>query len=320
MYTHNRKSSSSFKDVYAEVTSYVIQALEQGTVIWQKPWHDVGLPQNITTKTAYRGWNAFLLNFVCLYKHYSLPYFITYRQAQMLGGTVKRGEHGYQIIYWAEVRSKYQTEVVTDSQTGEDKEVSRLIRVPKVHTVFNIDQTQGIDFGAQLPQPRTDIEKIAACEQVVTDMPKRPAIFHMGNAAYYVPVTDEVYMPQQGHFTTDAHYYATLFHELAHSTGHRTRLHRQDLMESKGFGSASYSKEELTAELTAAYLCGVTGIQRQTIDNSAAYLNGWLKKLKSDKHFFLQAATQASAAADFILAQTPLKTTSPQAEAIEAAV
>ncbi len=299
-----KNSSFSHRDVYEEVTSYVVNALQQGTAIWQKPWHSVGLPKNVTGTASYRGWNAFLLNFVCLYKHYALPYFITYRQAQQLGGTVKKGERGYQIIYWAEVRSRYQTVVVTDDN-GEATEERPLIRVPKVHTVFNIEQTDGIDYNVQVPQERSNVQKLDACEQVIADMPQRPPIYHIGNAAYYVPSLDEVYMPAQSSFLTDEGYYATLFHELAHSTGHQSRLNRKELVSSDGFGGKTYSKEELTAELTAAYLCGVTGIQQPTIDNSAAYIQGWLKQLKNDKKFFLKAATQAQAAADFMLSIPP---------------
>lgn len=299
------------RDVYDEVTSYVVSALEQGSVIWQKPWHSMGLPRNITGTTSYRGWNAFLLNFVCLLKHYTFPCFITYRQARQLGGTVKKGEHGYQIIYWAEVVSRYPATTVVDESTGLEKEVRPLIRVPKVHTVFNIDQTEGIDYDLHVPGERSQVEKIDACESVVGGMPQRPNIIHLGNAACYIPSTDEVFMPGQGWFISDEAYYATLFHELAHSTGHQTRLNREELVKTDGFGGQTYSKEELTAELTSAYLCGVTGIRQTTIDNSAAYIQGWLKKLKNDKKFFLKAATQAQAAADFILHVGDNKTSLP---------
>jgi Antirestriction protein len=289
------------QDIYAEITDYVIAALEKGDILWNKPWHSYGLPRNITGETAYRGWNAFLLNFVCLCKQYETPYFITFLQAQKLGGTIRKGQKGYRIIYMAPVPSRYMSRKVRDEATGIEKEVPQMIRVPKMHTVFNIAQTEGIDFTIDKPQQRTDVQKIEACEQIIAAMPKRPPITHKGDQAYYLPSLDEVFMPDQSLFHHDEGYYSTLFHELAHSTGHRSRLNREELMQSDGFGGNNYSKEELTAELTAAYLCGITGIRQKTIDNSAAYIKGWLRKLRGDKKFFLNAASQARAASEFML-------------------
>jgi len=314
MPTHTHSNYSKRQDVYTEVTDYVVASLEKGDIIWNKPWNSYGLPKNVTGCKPYRGWNAFLLNFVCLIRNYSVPYFITYLQAQQLGGNVKRGERGCQIIYWAAVKSKYQTVLVIDEHTGREKEVPAMIRVPKLHTVFNIAQTEGITFAIDESPKRSDTEKIEACEQIIAGMPKQPPIHHMGNRACYVPSLDEVYMPEQSLFIADENYYSTLFHELAHSTGHSSRLNREELMNSDMFGGKVYSQEELTAELTAAYLCGVSGIKLKTIDNSAAYIKGWLAKLKNDNKFFLKAARQARAAADYILNQPQDESTTTPAD------
>ena len=289
------------QDIYAEVTDYVIAALEKGDILWNKPWHSYGMPRNVTGETPYRGWNAFLLNFICLYKQYETPYFITYLQAQQLGGNIRKGEKGYHIIYMAPVKSRYRSTTVRDEATGIERQIPEMVRVPKMHTVFNIAQSEGIDFKIDKPTHRTAIQKIEDCEKVIAAMPKRPPITHTGDSAYYVPSLDEVFMPEQSLFHNDEGYYCTLFHELAHSTGHSSRLNREELMTHDGFGGKYYSKEELTAELTAAYLCGVTGIQQQTIDNSAAYIKGWLHKLRDDKRFFLNAASQARTASEYIL-------------------
>lgn len=128
-----------------------------------------------------------------------------------------------------------------------------------------------------------------------------PAIKHQGDKAFYNPKNDSITLPNIERFNSDEAYYKTLFHELAHSTGHMKRLDRKELVAYDGFGKENYSKEELTAELTAAYLCAVCGIEEPVINSSAAYIQGWLKALKNDKRLILKAATQAQAAADYIL-------------------
>lgn len=174
-------------------------------------------------------------------------------------------------------------------------------RVPKVHTVFNIDQTHVIEFPKVEELFRSHTSKLQACEETVNNMPLRPMIKHGGDSAYYHPVHDYVQLPNAEQFHSDEAYYKTLFHELAHSTGHETRLNRKVLIESDAFGKELYSKEELTAELTAAFLSAVCGIGEQTIINSAAYIQGWLKVLKNDKRLILKASSQAQAATDYIL-------------------
>jgi antirestriction protein ArdC len=123
--------------------------------------------------------------------------------------------------------------------------------------------------------------------------------------AFYSPSNDTVGLPERKRFDTEDAYHATLFHELVHSTGHEKRLNRQSITERNGFGSDPYCKEELIAELGSAFLCGQAGIVERTIDNSAAYLEGWLTRLQEDKTLIVYAAAQAQKAADFILNRTP---------------
>ena len=125
------------------------------------------------------------------------------------------------------------------------------------------------------------------------------------NMASYSPVSDVVNMPDRVRFKSEDHYHATLFHELVHSVGHEKRLKRASIMERNGYGSNPYAKEELIAEMGSAFLCGYAGIVDQTIDSSAAYLEGWLKQLKEDKTLIVHAAAQAQKAADFILGHKP---------------
>ena len=137
--------------------------------------------------------------------------------------------------------------------------------------------------------------------EIVVGMPQQPNIKHGMSHAYYSPTNDTVGMPERKRFNTEDAYHATLFHELVHATGHEKRLKRQSITERNGFGSDPYCKEELIAELGSAFLCGQAGIVERTIDNSAAYLEGWLKQLREDKTLIVYAAAQAQKAADFIL-------------------
>jgi len=296
-----KATTTSFKDTYQDVTDAVIKALEEGTVVWRCSWNHIGLPKNVTTNVEYRGWNVFWLNWHTVINNYTTPFYITYKQAQELGGTVKRGEKGIKITYWATIELKNQPKEVEDLQTGETKEIIPTRLVPKEHTVFNIDQTEGIEFPKVEALLTTEAAKIEACEQVIEHMPSRPKLNLNGTSAYYLPSTDTVVVPGLKISKSSEGYYSTLFHELAHSTGHATRLNRKELVESDGFGKTNYAKEELTAELTAAFLCAVTGIQQETIPNSAAYIESWLKALKNDKKLILTAASQAQKAADYIL-------------------
>jgi len=131
-------------------------------------------------------------------------------------------------------------------------------------------------------------------------MPQRPTLHYEEPRAYYRPLTDAINMPRPELFDSPEKYYSTLFHEMTHSTGHERRLNRSTLTDLCPFGSTSYSKEELVAEMGAAFLCGVCGIKNRTIDNSAAYIASWLRVLKNDKQMVILAAAQAQRAADFI--------------------
>ncbi|MET3980418.1 antirestriction protein ArdC [Mucilaginibacter sp. UYP25] len=296
--------TNTFVDTYQEVTDAVIKALEEGTIIWQCPWNQVGLPKNITTNVNYRGWNLFLLNFHSMIKGYPTPYYITYKQAQKLGGIIKKGERGIRIIYWAEVELKNQSAEANQQPKVDEATKPRMIMVPKAYTVFNIAQTEDIEFPAFEAKLRSDVEIIQACEDVIANMPNKPIIRKNGTNAYYQPTTDIVVVPSLKKCKSNEAYYSTLFHELAHSTGHESRLNRKELLNSDGLGSATYAKEELTAEMTAAFLGAITGIGQATIDNSAAYIESWLKALKNDKTLVIKAAAQAQRAADYIMSVT----------------
>lgn len=276
---------------YERITALIVEQLEKGAAPWRRPWGgQFQWPRNLSTLKQYRGVNVFLLSA----QGFASPFWMTYRQAQQLGGHVRKGEHGAPVVFWKE----WETE---DRDTG----AAAKIPVLRHYTVFHVSQIDGIDHlvppGEVFDKPHTPIER---CQQVVHDMPRRPTIRHDFDRAFYRPSDDMVGMPKIGAFDTAEGYHATLFHELGHSTGHKERLNRPTIVEAVHFGSENYGKEELVAEMTAAFLCGHTGIDPATLDNSAAYLAGWLRAIRKDARLIVTAASAAQRAADFILGQS----------------
>ena len=271
--------------VYEQITDRIISMLEKGTVPWRKPWNvQTGLPRNLVTKKAYRGINTFLLHAMS----YESPFWLTFRQAQEFGGTVRKGEKACPVVFWR------QLEV-------EDKESHEIEKIPmlRFYYVFNTAQVDGLKNIPATVEPPATVSTTA--EEIVALMPKRPEIKHGLAKAFYSPSVDMVAMPDRARFDTEAGYFATLFHELTHASGHKSRFNRPTLTESQGFGSNPYCKEELIAEMGAAFLCGQAGIAENILENSAAYLQNWLEQLQNDKALIVQAAAQAQKAADFIL-------------------
>ena len=170
----------------------------------------------------------------------------------------------------------------------------------RYYNLFNWEQCENI------PSPATEIptyqfNPIERTEQIIKNMPNRPPISYGGNKAAYSPVTDSIRIPLEDRFEKSEELYSVLYHKLAHSTGHQSRLDRKEVMEVNRFGSEPYAQEELVAELISSMLCGVAGISNETIDLAASYLDGWLSVLKKNKKMILVASTQAQKAADYIL-------------------
>ena len=271
---------------YEVITAQIIKQLESGVIPWRKPWTS-RMPMNLKSQKEYRGINVFLL----ASQGYASSYWLTYKQAVSIGGNVRKGEHGTQVTFWkiSEYRKKNaETGVIADKDSK-----SVLLRY---YTVFNVLQCENLpDFGTGRV-----VNPIADCESVVSAMPNAPKIIP-SDAAWYRPTTDTVGIPPINTFHGSPEYYSTLFHELAHSTGYASRVGREGIENLNAFGSESYSKEELVAELGAAMLCGVTGIEKSTLGNSAAYIATWIKRLKDDSKLIISAASQAQKAADYIL-------------------
>ncbi len=268
--------------VYEIVTSRILAQLERGVVLWRKPWRTLP-PANLISKKPYRGINVFLLALA----GYGSQYWLTYRQAQALGGNVRRGEHGSKIVFW-----KFDT-YETETADGESEE--RKSAFLRYYTVFNLEQTEGLKALLALPAAFP----IESAEAILKGMQNPPA-FEQDAQAAYLPSRDVVTMPSRTAFDSQAEYYSTLFHELTHSTGHAKRLAREGFDTPQKFGSESYSREELIAEMGSAMLCGIAGIEQSTLANSAAYLKTWIERLKSDSRLVVSAASAAQKAADYI--------------------
>ena len=277
-------------NVYEIITNRIIEQLEAGEIAWKKPWNaQTQAPRNLISGKLYSGINTFIL----LSARYQSPYWLTFKQTTEKGGSVRKGEKGYPVVFW-------KIDKKADEETGEEKTVPIL----RYYTVFNVAQIDGLQG-----VPATEIhsttedgaEAIDAAEWIVAQMPNRPQISHGHTRACYSPAWDRVEMPVAIAFTGPAEYYSTLFHELAHATGHESRLGRHQTIKNHSFGSQDYSKEELVAEFGSAFLCAEAGISPAVIENQTAYIQGWLKALKNDNKLLINAAAQAQKAADFIM-------------------
>ncbi len=271
---------------YERITERIVALLEQGTVPWHKPWKaKTDWPRNFVSHKQYRGINVFLLHAMS----YESPCWLTLRQANQLGGIIRKGEKACPVIFWKQRK-------IEDKESGEEKNIPLL----RIYYVFNVAQCDNLKAS---PTSADGMEPTAATKpaEIVANMPQRPVIKHDMTKAFYSPHDDTVGMPAKERFESEDHYYSTLFHELVHSTGHESRLKRLALTERGGYGSNPYCKEELVAEMGAAFLCGQAEIVERTIDGSAAYLKGWLEQLENDKTLIVQAAAQAQKATDFIL-------------------
>ena len=280
--------------VYDAVNQRILELLEQGTVPWRKPWNvEAGMPKNIVSKKEYKGVNTFLLG--C--QSYSSAYWMTFKQAVDKGGHVKKGEKSSMVVFWKwmDRKSTVDTEDVDVLDSGTGK-----IPMLRYYNVFNLEQTEGIEAPVTI-ETKNIFTPIERAEQIVSGMPLRPDIRHGGNKASYSPMLDYVKMPEKHTFNSPEEYFGTLLHELSYTTGNEKRLARKSLMEVSGFGSHEYSKEELIAEFSSAFLCAMSGIEQKTLENSAAYIKSWLKALKDDKKMLVMAAAQGQKAADYIL-------------------
>jgi antirestriction protein ArdC len=271
------------KSVYEIVTNKIIEQLEKGVVPWRKPWINGGAV-NWKTQKPYRGINAFLLE---------SGEYATFTQIQEAGGKVKKGAKSQIVVFWKWLEKE-------DEESGEVEKIPFL----RYYRVFEINtQVEGLE--SKRKEKTFDHDPIEKAEEIFKGYMNAPEFtFRSGKAVYY-PTFDRINCPPLKDFQIAEEYYSTLFHEMIHSTGHKSRLARPGITtQSVAFGDEVYSKEELIAEMGAAMLCGVAGIDNSTIENSASYIDSWLRVLKKDSRLVLQAAAQAQKASDYILGET----------------
>jgi antirestriction protein ArdC len=275
-------------NLFQTVSETILAKLSEGVIPWRKTWA-AGLPCSVGSGKEYRGINIILLG---LQDHTS-RYWVTYKEAKRLEGYVTKGAKGSRVIYW-HWRTPEERQRLIDS----GKATSPAPCTPFLSTVFNLEQTEG------LKAPGDDLNclrkgRLDKAEEFLKNLPAGPEVLHSTHyAPCYMPLADAVQLPHLSQFDSAEHYYSTMFHELVHSTGHPSRLNRE-LGSSKGV--KAYSFEELVAEIGAAFLCALTGIDNQrTISEHAAYIKGWKEFLSEDPGCFMRAATEAQKAVDYL--------------------
>lgn len=290
-----------FDKICEKITADIIEAIEDQRFSFADMWCKYGIPMNGSSKRPYRGFNSVYLGFVTNEHRYRYPYFLTYKQAQQLGGTVKKGETGYPVIYWKKY-PKGQSVKAGEDDEHEGTEHVQVKMFPFHYTVFNLDQTEGVEVELPESKIRKAVNTIDSCEKIVNSYENGPEIVSkQKERAFYAPALDKVNMPDQEQFVSDEYYYQVLFHELIHSTGHKSRLKRFEEYHSTAFGSKDYSKEELVAELGASFLSYQAGIAESTFKNSVAYLQGWVRKFKDQPRMLITASNQAMKACERIM-------------------
>lgn len=278
-------------EIYQRITGQFLEALKGGEIPWQKPWVNTP-PYNLISQRAYRASNWVSLNFAAYKKGYPHNAWLTFRQALELGGGIRQGEKSRLVVFW----KLYQPVGKETAELDPQKKIPFL----RYSNVFNVAQTENIKFTT----PQTPAKTEAAA--IVTQAKLCP-IKHNPFRAAYAPREDVIYMPPLGNFTHPNGYYYTLFHEMGHATGHASRLDREGMQGKHAFGSPVYAKEELIAEMTAAFLGHHAEISNDHFfTNSAGYLQNWIKALENDPKLILQASSGADKAANFILGHREL--------------
>ena len=267
------------------VVSQIIERIEAtGVLPWQRPWRSANQPMNMEYKNAYSGLNRWS----CILAGYTSPFWLTFPQIRKFGGKIKKGNQHTKIMKVALIEKKRK------NAQGEEEVYARWTQPVKYYKMWNLEQTEGIEA----PEVADDgsFEPIKACEDVVKGFTDAPAVVFGGSKASYNLKKDEIEIPKKEAFISPEEFYNTLFHEYAHATGHSSRLNRRTLVENANFGTETYGKEELVAELTASMLCGHCNVEQKTINNSSAYISGWLNKMRAEPRMLMASAGMAEKA------------------------
>jgi antirestriction protein ArdC len=273
------------RDLYQEVTDKIIAAIESGTAPWQRGWTELaemGLPMNGQSSRRYSGINSMLLFLTSQERGYSDNRFFTFKQVNELGAKVRKGEKSTPVYFFKMLQASEQEGNAAKGDTP------RMIPFLTEYRVFNAQQVEGIE---PLNVPEREWTPIQAVEQLVERM--QPRIEHGGNRAYYSPSEHYIQMPFQGNFPSAGEYSGTLLHELAHWTG--GSLGRQFGV----WGTDEYAREEIRADLASCFLAAELGVPMQ-LENNAAYIGSFVKRLREDKFEIFRAAKDAQRICDYL--------------------
>lgn len=284
------------QDPHSRITDRILAELEQGTRPWIKPWSGGDMAASGQTRPLratgqpYRCINVLLLWMEALASGFVSPSWMTYKQAQALGAQVRKGERGATVVYYGD-----SSRIVHDEASGEERE--RAFRFLKSYTVFNVAQIDGLPEQFHIvPEPAPEVKRIEAAEAFFARIPA--TVNHGGDKAYYMPSADCIQLPPLAAFL-DAHsYYTTRGHQTTHWTRHESRLNRSFGREK--WGNEGYAREELVAELGAAFLAADLGLCIEPRPDHASYIASWIKVLQNDTRAIIQAAAHAERAVAFL--------------------
>jgi len=319
------------KENFEKLIQPILNQIDKGVIPWDKPWNceyeggelSFGLQRSASTGKLYTGLNSLILQCIAQDAGYKNRYWATYRQLGKLGGQVRKGSKGTTVFFWKKANFTVGEKTCTTCQgapvydgneCGNCDSSGRNSWLIRCYTVFNFDQcdfqdgvpTKFVPKKVAKPKKATKTVIHKQAQKVVDNYIKKLAggLNHGGDGAYYSPTTDAVTVPKRTQFKTPSYYYRVLFHELTHSTGHKSRLDRFKSFANHQFGSVEYSKEELVAELGACGLASHLGIDPKVErKNSVAYLQSWSKALKDSPKEFVYASQQAFRAVNLILAK-----------------
>lgn len=286
------------KDLYTEISNRIIEQLEAGVIPWKKPWS--GRPDGAISHATGRPYS--LINQLLLIRPGE---YLTFNQIQQEGGRIKKGSKASIVVFWKKYLREKKDANGAPILDDEGNPKLEALPVLRYFQVFHIDDTEGI--APKFPRDETTgPEPVEAADKALRDYVRRENISleeMISDEAYYSPIRDAIHLPIIEQFETAEEFYSTAFHEATHSTGHKTRLDRfPPDMAAAAFGSESYSKEELIAEIGAASILHVLGMETpQTFKNSSAYIQSWLRALKNDKRLIISAAARAEKAVNLIL-------------------
>lgn len=275
------------KDVYEMVTDRIIEQLEQGVIPWEKPWGGViDGAYNRISKKPYSLLNQMLLQHSGEYA--------TFKQWSELGGHIRKGEKSEIVVFW-----KLQP---YEEENADGEKIIKQIPLLRYYNVFHISQVDGVE---PKELDLNEFEPIEEAERIKNEYMTREnlkILEKLTDKAFYSPAFDYIQVPCKEQYRNVEEFYSTLFHEMIHSTGHKTRLDRLETGANTHFGTESYSKEELVAEIGSASIMNLLGIEtKKSFCNSSAYIQNWLQVLRGDKKFIVSASSKAEKAVKYIL-------------------